>query len=413
MKFVRRAIAGRGIWLVLLPALLILGLLLDRERSWGGLAWALLTAFIMYFIGLELAAPLLLPIEPHTPLPAEVKSMISRYARGGKVAMAVIREGKVVPGPDGKARDEARGEGILFVDSTSAVVLVSDTRATRVLEPGVHFMRRDEKIGAVVDLRPHMRRTDKDVEALTRDGIWVKFKINARFRIDKTKLKLEEIDLGQACWPAPYEWSPRQVVLALGQSRVGIEQGESLRWDDIVMNEAIKRVHTLIAEYTFDRLIEPHDPRLDPREDIRKRLENDVKEALTGRGIAVLGIRLTPFVPRDKQVDAQRVEAWKAEWLRRMRIVEAEGLAERYRLIELARAQGQMELVTRIAQALEVSQQVGVDDAQQVALRLLEVVERLAAEPEVDEWVGGESRAALREAHRALGKGTGGESAAS
>ena len=171
-------------------------------------------------------------------------------------------------------------------------------------------------------------------------------------------------------------------------------------------------MHTLIAEYTFDGLIEPRDPRVDPREKIRERLEGDVKEALAGRGIAVLGIRLTQFVPRDKQVDAQRVDAWKSEWLKRVRVVEAEGLAERYRLIELARAQGQMELVTRIAQALEASQQVGVDDAQQVALRLLEVVERLAAEPEVDERLGGESRATLSEAQKMLGKGSGSESAA-
>ena len=402
MKRLQHAIAGRGIWLALFLILVILGLLLDPERSWGGIAWALLTAYGMYRIGLELAAPFLLPVEPHTRLRADVKSMIHRHAGGGKVAMAVIREGKVLPGPDNKARDEARGEGILFVDGTSAVLLATDTRPTRMLEPGVHFMRKDEKIGAVVDLRMQMRR--KDVEAQTRDGIWVMFKINARFRIDKTKLKLEEIDLEKVRWPAPYEWSPRQVVLALGQSRVGIEQGESLRWDDIVMNEAVKRAHTLIAEYTFDRLIEPHDPRLDPREDIRKRLEHDVKEALAGRGIAVLGIRLTQFVPRDKRVDAQRVEAWKAEWLSRLHVVEAEGLAERYRLIELARAQGQMELITRIAQALDVSQQVSVEDAQQVALRLLEVIERLAAEPGFDERLSGEPRVALSDVHRMLGR---------
>ncbi len=317
-----------SIWFVMLLSLVILSLMLDPERSWGGLAWALLTAFVMYRIGLKLAAPLLLPIEPHSRLPADVKSMIHRHAGGGKVAMAVIREGKVVPGPDGKPRDEARGEGILFVDSTSAVLLATDIRPTRVLGPGVHFMRKDEKIGAVVDLRIQMRR--KDVEAQTRDGIWVKFKISARFRIDKTKLKLEEIDLEQVRWPAPYEWSPAQVVLALGQSRVGIEQGESLRWDDIVMNEAVKRAYTLIAEYTFDKLIEPHDPRLDPRESVRRRLEDDVKEALAGRGIAVLGIRLTQFVPRDKRVDVQRLRSWKADWIRRTKILESEGQARPY-----------------------------------------------------------------------------------
>jgi hypothetical protein len=240
----------------------------------------------------------------------------------------------------------------------------------------------------------------------------VKFKINARFRIDKTRLQLEDsnIDLGRL--PEPYQWSKGQVWSALALERIGPSQDQLLPWDTIVINEAVKVVHTLIAEYTFDRLIEPHDPRIDPRKDIRKKLEDDVKEALADKGIAVLGIGLTQFVPRDDQVKTQLIEAWKADWLKRSHVVEAEGLAERYRLIELARAQGQMELITRIAQALEVSQQVGVDDAQQVALSLLEVVERLATEPEIDERLGGESRATLREAHKMLGKGSGSEGAA-
>ncbi len=89
MKFLQDAIARYRIWLALLPILAILGLLLDPERSLGGIAWALLTAFVMYRVGLELAAPLLLPIEPHTRLRADVKSMIHRHAGGGKVAMAV------------------------------------------------------------------------------------------------------------------------------------------------------------------------------------------------------------------------------------------------------------------------------------------------------------------------------------
>jgi hypothetical protein len=204
------------------------------------------------------------------------------------------------------------------------------------------------------------------------------------------------------------------VVLALEQTSVGVdkEKDKSFHWDDIVPNEAVKRVHTLIAEYTFDELTEPRNPLGNRREEIRKQLENEVRAAMTGKGIAVLSIGLSQFVPRDKRVDAQRVEAWKAEWLSRLHVVEAEGLAERYRLIEMARAQGQMELVTRIAQALEATQQVGVDDAQQVALRLLEVVERLAAEPGVDERLGGESRAALSAVYKMLGKGSGSDSAA-
>jgi len=319
--------------------------------------------------------------------------------------MAIVREGKVLPGPDGKSRHKASGEGVLFVDSTSLVVLGTDTRVTRVLDSGVHFIRKNEKIRSVVDLRPQAR--SQEVKAQTRDGIWVEFRVNARFQIDGTELRFNDIDLDQTRLPAPYKWSLRHVTRALELERAGDEDSPSLGWDDIVINEAVKRVHTLIAEYTFDQLIEPRDPRRNPRENIRKRLENDVRQAMAGKGVKVLTVTLAQFVPVAQEVRDQWIEAWQAAWIRRKHIVEAEGLAERYRLIELARAQGQMELVMHIAQALEVSQQVGADDAEQIALRLLDVVERLAAEPEVDEQLSSESRKALGEVQRKLlGRGS-------
>jgi regulator of protease activity HflC (stomatin/prohibitin superfamily) len=173
-------------------------------------------------------------------------------------------------------------------------------------------------------------------------------------------------------------------------------------------------VRTAVAGYTFDGLTEPRDPRLNPREDIRKKVEEEVKAEMAGTGIKVLGIGIGQFIPRDKAVIAQWIEAWKADWIRRARVVEAEGVAESYRLVELARAQGQMELVMRIAQALEVSQQVGAENAEEIALRLLDVVEHLASQPEIDQRLSGESREALGQAHhRLLGKGSPGDVATS
>jgi hypothetical protein len=52
----------------------------------------------------------------------------------------------------------------------------------------------------------------------------------------------------------------------------------------------------LIAEYTFDRLIEPRDRARSTR-GYSQRLEEDVKEALAGRGVAVLASG-SPSSPR-------------------------------------------------------------------------------------------------------------------
>ena len=417
MKVLQRILAGRGVIVAGIIGLVILGLLIDRERSLGGIAWTLITAYGLYNFGLWLAGPYLLPINPDRESKAFARHLLRRFAGGQKPLMAVVREGKVLPGPGGKLRDDAQGEGAILVDSTSVVVLVTDTGLSRIKGSGVHFTRGGEKIGAVVDLRPQVRSQDKDkyVEAQTRDGIWIKFKVSVRFQVDGTVAqKVQDADRSKVPWPEPYTWSQHAVTSALGHTRVGVDQNQTERWDDRALNEAIKRVRTAIAGYTFDGLTEPRDPRVNPREDIRKKLEDDLKAEMAGKGIKVLGVGLSQFVPRDKEVIEQRIKSWQADWVRRQRIIEAEGLAESYRLVELARAQGQMELVLRIAQALEVSQQLGSENAEQMALRLLEVVERLAAQPGVGRRLSGESREALDQAHRKLlEKGSPGDGAAS
>ena len=400
MKRAQRIPVGGSVAIAMgVVGLVILGILLDRERLTGGMAWTLITAYGMYRFGLWLAGPHLLPIEPDRESRRSARDLLQRFANGQKTLMAVVREGKVLPGPGGKPRAAADGEGALLVDSTSVAALVTDTGLSRIKGPGVHFTRRGERIGAVVDLRPQAR--SKEIEAQTRDGIGIKFKVNARFQVDGTEAqKVQSADRTQVRWPAPYTWSPRQVTRVLGLQRAGIDQPVS--WDEIVLNEAIQRAHTHIAGYTFDELTEPRNPSVDRREDIRKSLEAELKSALAGSGIKVLGIKLSQFVPRDKEVDRQRFETWQAEWIRRKTIIEAEGVAESYRLVELARAQGQMEMVTRITQALDAGRQAGLDNADLVALRLLEVVERLAAEPRVRERLTGEAREALSQVQRKL-----------
>ena len=406
MHLVRRFLAGRGVWLALIPGLIVLGILLDRERWIGGIAWALLSAYGLYQFGLWFAGPYTLPLGAGRAPRSAARGMIDWFARGGRPVMAVVREGKVLAGPDSKSRNQASGEGAIFVDSTSIVVLASETRPTRLLEPGVHFLREDESIGWIVDLRPQVRV--KEIEAQTRDGIWIKCKILARFQIDGTASNAVQ-DAARAAEHrnAPYKWSPRQVMRAIEQARVRGEPGQPVSWDDLVLDETVKRVHTLVAAYALDQLTEPRDPDANPREDIRRRLEEEVRAEMKGKGVNVLGIGLGQFVPRDKEVLDQRIKAWQADWIRCKTVIEAEGAAESYRLIEQARAGAQMEMMQLLAQALEVSQQTGVDDTEQLAVRLLEVVERLAAQPDVERLLSGESRAALGQLHlRLLEKGS-------
>ncbi len=405
MKYVSRVLANRLFPLAVGLILWLIGRVVNADWLWYGLiGWALLAYYGMYVVGLWLAGPLLVPTESNPESRGKLRNMLFRYVAGVKPAMVVVREGKVLPGPDGKPRDNVSGPGLVFVDSTSVVLIATDLQPIRLAGPGVHFLGQFQKIGAVVDLRRQLRQ--RQIDAQTRDGIWITFKMNARFQIDRTRLQLEEAGIAGQVWPEPLSWSQGPVWTALYRTRAGNDEHPWVRWDDIVLNEAEKCAQTMIAEYTFDQLIEPRDPRHHPRDDIQKRLTEDVGQAITGTGIRLQGIKVNQFVPKDEKVLKQWIEAWRADWLRRIHIIQAGGQAERYRLIELARAQGQMELVMRLTQALEVSQQLGPENAERVALHLLEVVERLAAEPEIGEMLTGEERTALSGFQKLLEKGS-------
>lgn len=403
MKTIIRFFDSRWIIPVVFVALTILGLILDPERSWGGIAWTFLSGYAMYFFGLYLAAPYLLPIHPDPESKRLARRLLVRFAGSRKPMMAIVREGKVLPGPDKQSRERAGGDGAIFIDSTSAVALVTDTGLSRVIGPGVHFTRPNERIGKVIDLR--IQTKGKEIEAQTRDGIRVKFKVNTRFRIGGVESrKILEVDRTIEKWPAPYTWNKRTVNMierALSQERAGPDQ--LVTWDEIPLAEAIKRVHAYIAHYTYDGLTEPRNRSIKPRDDIQKSLERDVKTALADSGIRVLGVSLSQFTPADEAIDRQRVESWKADWMRRTHVIEAAGEAEARSKLELARAQAQMDAMTRIIEALDASGRAGANNADLIALRFLEVVEGLAKDPETQ-------RTLSQVRQKLLGGGTPGES---
>jgi regulator of protease activity HflC (stomatin/prohibitin superfamily) len=385
MKRVQDILSRPSVPLLLAPVLWIIGLLFNLDWWWfGGIVWAVVTGFVMYIFGLWLAGAHILPIMPDRESLAHARALLRHFVSGQKTLMAVVREGKLVPGPDGKPRT-GEGFGAVLIDSTSAVALVTNTGLSRVTGPGLHFTRRGEKIGPVVDLRPQAR--SKEIETQTRDGIWVKFKVIVRFQIDGVVArKVQDIDQKQERWPEPYVWSPRQVARALGLERVGVEQ--RVRWDEIALNEAIKRSHTYISEYTFDELTEPRNPLVNRRDEIRQKLDAEVKAALARSGIKVIDVKLGQFQPRDEEVVKQRLDSWQSELNRRKKVVEAEGEAESRRQLELARTQAQMDTMTRMIEALDASWRAGANNADLIALRFLEVLEGLAKDPETQKTLG-------------------------
>jgi regulator of protease activity HflC (stomatin/prohibitin superfamily) len=317
-----------------------------------------------------------------------------RFALGSPLLMAVVREGQVLPGPDGEERETAAGAGMIDVDSTSVVVLMTETGLSRIKGQGVVFTHEYESIGQVIDLRIQLRT--KEFEYTTRDGIPIKVRVAVRFQIDQAQfVKVQLVDRAVR-WPRPISWTPRTIKRALQLQSVAAHG--ITRWTDVPLDYAAGMLRAIIAEYTFDELSEPHEPRKDPRADIRHSLQQSLREALARHGINVLSASVGTFFPvkfdPDKafnpdvkpadQLDPitqQRVKAWRAEWEGRMMRINAEGQAEAERRHDVARSQAQMELIMRVTQALEQGMSASAGSQDQIARRFLDTLQKMAQEP--------------------------------
>ncbi len=395
MNRLERIITGRAVVIGAIGLLIAWGFFSGPVRTrgdWlmGGLLSVIvvaLIAFIFFRVTLWLAGPHVLPVDPHDRHEkAAARRVLSRFAMDSPTLMAVVREGKAMPNAEGKPRTQTGGAGVIDVDSTSVVVLSTETGFSRIKGQGLVFTKPGEKLGGIVDLRVQAR--SKEFEYLTRDGILIKTGVSVRFQIDRiNSVQVQSVDRSVR-YPRPFTWSMNPIKKALGLQSYG---PEGAAWDDVPLGMAAGMLRSIISEYNFDALTDPHDARSDPRAEIRSRLEKEVRAALAPHGVKVLGVGVGIFFPKDftpapnldqlDEITRQRVESWQAEWQSRMMRVRAEGEAESNRLREVARAQAQMEMIIKIVQAVEQGPTAEDDQQDQIAQRFLQTLQSMADEP--------------------------------
>ena len=365
-------------------------------------------AFVFYMITLWLAGPHVLPAHPRNKYEKKAaRGLLQRFGLGSHVAMAVVREGVVMPGPKNESREGVTGPGVVDLDSTTAAVLLSGQR--RIKEPGLIFLNEGEQLGWLVDLRIQLR-TD-EFEYLTRDGIPVKTRVAVRFQIDQTHFTRVQVDAPAHPLPVPVVASQHAIRRAIQNSSVQAT-GETSRWHDLPLGLAAGLLRAKIADYKFDDLLQPQEPTANPRAVLRKELEEEVKAILARRGIRLLSLGLGIFFPIDdnptatdlrqkNRITYQRVETWKAEWESRMLKLMAQAQAEAERQHDLARTQAQMELIMRVTQALEQGGLPPDRDQDQIARRFLATLQKMAKEPLTHERLSDDNLQLLRDLLRA------------
>jgi hypothetical protein len=378
MKKRRRPSTGRLIIIGLLVILALYGFFVGPLRALtndillGGLlnlsiAFAIMAAF--FYLTLWLAGSHVLPVNPRDRHEsAAARGLLRRFAAGGHVAMAVVRDGAVEPGPNGESRAHVAGHGVIDVDSTSVVDLHTAISPSRIKGTGLVFPHDLEHLANIVDLRIQLRSKEFDKEYITRDGIPIKARLSMRFQIDQANFNknLHAHD-PKLPFPAPISWSMRPIARALANLQVVDGGGPVTNWSDLPLLYANGMLRAIVSEYRLDDLLWPADPTREPRKEIREQITARLKPILMQQGVKMLGLGIGLFLPQgfdaDKAFDqekpelddvtAQRIKAWKAEWESRRFKMNAEAQAEADRQRESARSLARQESLRSLIQAVE------------------------------------------------------------
>jgi regulator of protease activity HflC (stomatin/prohibitin superfamily) len=400
----RRLLAGRLPIVILLVLMGLYGFLIGPVRYAvtndfliGGLI-SMLVVFgiigVFFLLTVRLAGAHVLPVNPRDRREAAAaRRVLSRFALGIPVAMAVVREGAVEPGPDGESREHVGGMGVIDVDSTSAVTLHTAIGFSRVEGTGLVFTHEAEHLMHLIDLRIQLR--SQEFEFLTRDGIPIKVRLAVRFQIDRTEFNTNlHAHEPETPYPRPLKWSRHRVERVLTSLPIADADGNLTRWSERVISTAQGMLRAIIAEYTLDGLLAPQDPTKSPRRAIRETLDHRLKPFMAQRGIKVLTTSVGVIFPAefdpDKTFDQknpvldkiteQRIKAWKAEYESRMLRLSGEAQAEVERQREKARAQAKLESLLRLAQAVEQDLPPN-GDQDQITQHFWSIVKKLTDDP--------------------------------
>jgi hypothetical protein len=314
-------------------------------------------------------------------------------------------EDRLVKRLDGDAfGDFMAGPGIVLTGSDHAVVLSTGLRFKGARGPGVVFTGMSETPKQVIDLRPQLRAFP--VEAWTKDGIAVEVTTFTPFQIGTGKKKPT---LGTGF---PYRASDVfKAIHAQPMAHQDLSQTpgnlKPLKWYDLPELVGERTVREIISRYEFDELYAPfelhEDPALDPRSQIAAELEKELERVLPELGLQRIGSGISNLMPVDKRAIEERIEAWKADWTRKIMMQQAASQSERLRTVEQARAQAQIDVILTISERMEQLRSTGDPvPMNEMVSYFIEILEKLARESRLRQFLPTGMDDVMRRARNAL-----------
>lgn len=290
------------------------------------------------------------------------------------------------------------GPGIIITGCDQAVVISTGQKFKGANGPGIIFTSMSENPTHIIDLRGQLRNFP--VEAWTKDGIAIQVDVFIPFQIGTGN---EVPDLGKGF---PYRASDvfkavhAQMVEHVDPSQVP-ENLKPVKWYDLPQLAGERIVRKIISRYEFDELYAPfelhQDPSQDPRAKIATELRKELDRVLPAWGLQRIGGGISNLMPMDEEVIKQRIEAWQADWARKIMLQQAAGQSRRIQMIEEARARAQNDIVLTIGKRIEQlradSDDVPMDA---VLLYFVEILEELVGKSDLRRLLPGDTDSIIR-----------------
>ncbi|GAB1471834.1 hypothetical protein MASR2M66_27120 [Chloroflexota bacterium] len=276
------------------------------------------------------------------------------------------------------------GPAILVIMDGTALYLERGNCFSRIVGPGIAFLEKYETIKDAVDLRP--QTYSGRVEAWTKDGIKVSFatkitcKIgdSAHSSLSNTPMSIssESDDKITGKNTPVFPCDPLCVRKAVEWTKIKKKSGapESLyqsKW----LEGSWGKVQGILSNYVSKRRLENLFVSLEhgiggqilseqESEKLKVKISEDLlKEA----GVIMMEIQIEKF-SIEKSIYKKRIEKWTAEWQAKVKIREAEAMADGIKVLENAKAEAQRDLIVQIAEGLNTTNPGNLKESALLAL---------------------------------------------
>jgi regulator of protease activity HflC (stomatin/prohibitin superfamily) len=283
------------------------------------------------------------------------------------------------------------GTGIIISGCTHAVAVSNGLQFKGAQGPGLSFTGFAERPMRTLDLRPQLRAFT--VQGLTRDGIQVKVLAFTPFQIDRGE---QQPRLGE---PFPYRKSAAfRAVHAQMMALPGTPDPSQRPWDELPQLYGTRILQDILSQYDFDDLYRYDPGQEPPRVRIAREFRERLKATLEPFGIQLIGGGISNLLPvKEKEVLNERVRNWRAEWVRRILVKQAEGQRERLWRIEQARAEAQAHLIMALGEQLaELDRPDTPATPEKVLQQFLRILEEMTQQPMLRRYLPRETPEDLR-----------------